>query len=347
MADTSGSSRDSIAALAEIRALEAQPWRYSFYAAVHLFETLYPEKPLLGRAKRPRQDVVRLASAVRLAFANSTVASLDLSGGPEKAKLYSQFLGLLGPNGPLPLHLTEYAFSRAQTYNDDTLLQFLDIFHHRALSLFYRAWADAVPTMQASRSDDRFGNFLSSFIGTRIEAATGTDALNDEAKKYLSGLFAQQRKNGENLERLLSVQFDVPVDIDQFQGTWAEFDEQNWTKLGVLERQNRLGISTVLGKRVWLTQNKITIRLGPLPLREFIRYLPGEMQHSALVAAVRLFTTDEFEWDLQLVLQQDEVPASRLGRQGRLGMTSWLGEYAKGVDNDEVRLRPDLTAALL
>ncbi len=74
--------------------------------------------------------------------------------------------GLFGPNGPLPVHLTEYARERIYHHQDTSLRAFADLFHHRLALLFYRAWADAQPTVSLDRADNRrFEDYLSSLIG--------------------------------------------------------------------------------------------------------------------------------------------------------------------------------------
>ena len=47
-----------------------------------------------------------------------------------------EIFGLLGPNGPLPLHLTEYVRERLRHHADPTFARFLDLFHHR-FALFF------------------------------------------------------------------------------------------------------------------------------------------------------------------------------------------------------------------
>jgi type VI secretion system protein ImpH len=291
----------------------------------------------------PRQEVVRLGQSPFLGFANSTLSAVDLTQGEHRAVLFARFLGLFGPNGPLPLHLTEYAFARLHNADDATLSRFLDIFHHRALSLFYRAWADAHPAMQASRRDeDRFGRYLGSFVGTSPGGEHPEDAFPLDAKRRLAGLLSRQRRDEESLQRMLTAHFGVPVSTRSFQGAWATTSADSWSRLGGADGNCRLGVSTVPGTRVWLAQHKFRLVLGPLGMREFLRFLPGARSLAALTALVRHYTGDEFEWDLQLLLRAAEVPATRLGRQGRLGLTSWLGNRDGTEDCGDVVFSPGL-----
>ena len=125
--------------------------------ALRRLETLFVDAPRLGRSLRPAEDPVRLTQEPSLAFAAATLAGFQLPKNGIPPRLSIAFGGLLGPQGPLPLHFTEYARDRIINSRDTTLTRFLDIFHHRMLSLVYRAWADAQPTVQFDRpNSDRF-----------------------------------------------------------------------------------------------------------------------------------------------------------------------------------------------
>lgn len=341
MADTSGPAHSPVATRL-VEELQAEPWRYSFFAAVHLLEQLHTDRPRMGRTKLPRQDAARLKHETSMAHPSATVAKAEVDAQSRALAISTRFLGLTGPNGPLPLHITEYAFTRLHSEDDSTLVDFLDIFHHRALTLFYRAWADAHPSSQVATNDDRFARYLASLSGVGLDSAEGRTAWSDRAKSHYAGLLVQSHKSAENLQRLLSSQFRTPVTIEQFSGAWDSIPASEASHLGESNGLCVLGQSAVLGERVWMTQGRFRTRIGPMPLRDLIKYLPSGEYHQQFIEVVRQYCGDELQWDMQLVLKRDEIPATRLGRQGRLGMTSWLDPETSAVDNDEVVLRPRL-----
>jgi predicted component of type VI protein secretion system len=58
---------------------------------------------------------------------------------------------------------------------------------------------------------------------------------------------------------------------------------------------------------------------------------------------VRLFGRDQFEFEVQLVLEREEVPGFRLGIEGEvqpLGWGTWLrtGEFGRDADDTIFRL---------
>ena len=122
------------------------------------------------------------------------------------------FFGLFGPDGPLPLHLTEYARDRSRNHRDPSLQRFADIFHHRALSLFYRAWANSRPTISFDRpEDDRFALYTGALIGLGMESLRNRDAMPDLTKLHFAGHLSCQTRHAEGLASILSEFFKMPV----------------------------------------------------------------------------------------------------------------------------------------
>src|SRR5262245_37846588 len=95
------------AAVALIEALQAKNCcGYDFFRLVRMIQAARPDLPLVGKSKTPQDDPIRFGQRPTLAFVPST---LDELVPGERPKLYINFFGLFGPNGPFPLHLTEYA----------------------------------------------------------------------------------------------------------------------------------------------------------------------------------------------------------------------------------------------
>ena len=235
------------------------------------------------------------------------------------------FFGLFGPDGPLPLHLTEYARDRRRNHRDPTFQRFADIFHHRALSLFYRAWADVRPTVSFDRPEqDRFGLYVGALIGLGMDSLRDRDAMPDLTKLHFAGHLALQTRHAEGLADILSAFFAMPVRVQSFIGAWLTLPPADRTRLGEGRRTAALGQTALLGGRVWSRQHKFRIVIGPLSLAEYERLLPGGGSFHRLVPIVRNYAGDTMVWDVNLILRREEVPPTRLGGFGRLGWTTWL-----------------------
>ncbi len=161
MGATLGREADAVAFL---DALAAAPYRYDFYQTLRVLECLYSEQPRWGTALRPADEPIRLGQQPDLSFSPVPIAGFEPAGGNRRARLLVYFAGLLGPNGPLPLHLTDYARERLLHLGDPTFARFLDVFNHRFLAFLYRAWAQAQPHVNRDRpASDRFGVYVGSF----------------------------------------------------------------------------------------------------------------------------------------------------------------------------------------
>ncbi len=305
--------------------LEENTHGFSFYAIMRMLEAVHPESPRFGRSIRPQQDALRLAQEPSVIHAPAALSSFEAGDVDRPDRLLVHFFGLFGPDGPLPLHLTEYARDRRRNHNDATFQRFADIFHHRAISLFYRAWADVRPTVSFDRPEqDRFGDYVGALIGLSTPGLRNRDSMPDLTKLHFAGLLALQTRNAEGLGQILSEFFTMPVRVESFIGGWLRLPAQDYTRLGDGEATAGLGRSAVLGGKVWSRQHRFRLVFGPLDLANYERLLPGGLSFHRLVPIVRNYAGDQLVWDISLILQADEVPDLRLGQQGRLGWTTWL-----------------------
>ncbi|HEC16786.1 MAG TPA: type VI secretion system baseplate subunit TssG [Sedimenticola sp.] len=333
-------NRDTPDTVALHRLLETEPYRFDFFQALRRLECAARNKPRIGASLRAADDSIRLGQQPSMAFAPSTLASFKRGDGrPPRLNVF--FLGLFGPNGPLPLHLTEYAFDRMHNADDPTFARFADIFHHRILSLFYRAWARAQPTVNFDRPDqDRFSLYLGALFGQGTGPFQHRDAMPDLAKLHYAGLLSGHTRNAEGLRSVLRDFFGMPVGVEQFVGHWMVLPEECRTRLAESPATGLLGMTAVAGGRVWDRQHKFRITVGPIGLADYRRLLPDGGGLSRFVAVVRNYAGDELLWDLNLILKKEEVPPLALGRSGRLGWTSWLTDGPPARDAGDLLLNP-------
>ena len=159
-------NRSSTSAIEFLTSVSEKPYNYGFFQTVRRVNCYYNDKPITGWTKKPSDDPIRFTQEPYTYFAPSTLAGLTIDSSSRYPKLSQRFIGLFGPNGPLPLHMTEYARDRSRHHRDNSLSSFVDIFHHRVVSLFYAAWAQSQPSVQFDRPDnDRFAMYVGSLIG--------------------------------------------------------------------------------------------------------------------------------------------------------------------------------------
>lgn len=319
--------------------LARSPQTHHIFHALRIIEAANPDAPRLGMARRPSQDAVRLGQEAELAFPPSTIAKFAPAKDGKPAKLVNRAFGLFGSNGPLPLHLTEYARERVRNHRDTTFIAFADMLTHRVMTLFYRAWRSGQPAPSFDRPDtDQFERKVAAISGHDGDALRKRDAMPDLAKRYFAGHLAAGNKTAEGLMSMLSAFFEVPVKLREFVGTWLDLEPGDRWQLGT---PARLGMTTSIGSRVWTRGAKFRIIVGPVGFKEYQRFLPGQGRLEQLEAIVRNHLGDRLDWDVNVVLKGNEVPRTALGGTAALGHTTWVGvRRDRGTDATDLMLMP-------
>ena len=337
--DLPAAREQALAAL--FAALAERPREHDFFAVLRQVEALRPDWPRLGRALRPSQEALRLGQEPELDFAPASLATFTPGATP---RLGVRFFGLLGPQGPMPLHFTEYVRERLRYRGDATPARFLDLFHHRLLLLFYRAWAQAQPTAQHDRpEDDRFAAWLGASCGEAQEAPPAR-TLPPSARLFQAGLLGARSRHAEGLTKLLASHFGVPVAIESHVPHWLVMAPDDRTRLGTPSAQ--LGATAGCGSKLRDRQFKFRVALGPLTLAQYHAFLPGGTSWPALCEWVRHYAGLDLRWDVQLTLAGAQVPEPRLAGGVRLGLTTWIGRRPRARDRGDLRLRPTTSSLL-
>jgi type VI secretion system protein ImpH len=321
--------------------LKETPWAFDFFQAVRRMECALPGMPSVGQAQSPQQERVRFCQEASLAFATSTVHRYEPQTDLHAARLFINFFGLLGPNGPMPLHFTDLVHDRELNHKDHAMARFLDLFNHRMISLFYRAWAEHQQTISFERGEhDRYSVFFGSLFGIGMESLRNRDAVPDIAKLHYSGHLVGHTRHAEGLQSLLSDFFKIQSRIEQFVGRWIDIPQESTCRLGLSRASGELGRSALVGSRMWDCQQKFRIQMGPMSLAEYQRLLPSGNSLKRLVAWVRNYAGDQYAWDVRLILRKTEVPSARLGKMGQLGWTLWLNSRPAARDADDLVIEP-------
>jgi len=323
------------------QALQDRPYDFDFFQVVRCLECANPDLPRIGHSRRPQGDLFRFCQNVSLAFAPSSIEAFYKATDERPAQLVVNFFGLLGTNGPLPLPITEYIYDRLHNYKDKTLASFLDVFNHRLISLFYRAWACNQQSVSHDRpEEDRFAVYIGSLFGIGGgESFRSRDAVPDIAKLHYSGRLVCQTRNAEGLREVLQDYFGIIVDIEQFIGQWINLPQECCCRLGESPENAKLGYTLIIGSRFRECQQKFRIKMGPMNFFDYQRMLPGGDSIRRLYAWVRNYVGDELSWELQLILSASEVPGIYMGKTGRLGWSTWLCSKMYEKDADDLILR--------
>ncbi|WP_148715775.1 type VI secretion system baseplate subunit TssG [Chitinolyticbacter meiyuanensis] len=316
------------------QALREAPYAHDLFQLLRWLDARKDSAVPLGRASLPEEEPIRLGQRASLSFAPSMVADLDETAAA-RPKLAIYGFGLFGPNGALPLHLTEYARERERIHDDPTLTAFADLFHHRLILLFYRAWADAQSTASLDTPGaGRFDGYVASLLALDLQAARRDD-IGLHARYFQASHLARQTRNPEGLQQILQSYFELPVRLIEHVPHWVKLDPEHCLTLGTRMGQ-ALGQGSTLGIAVRDAQSRFRLVLGPMPLASYRRFLPGGDAAKLLQRWVDDYVGLELTWDVQLLLAFDAVPAGALSQGQPLGLGSWLGRRPQRGPADDL-----------
>lgn len=308
---------------AALTELTTRPWSVDFHQALRRIDASFPHLPRAGHAPSPRLEPIRLGQDPALAFAPAALARFQPPSAGSRGRLLVGFLGLLGPQGALPLHVTELAHERARA-GDCALSDFLNLFQHRMLLLLHRAWASADAAAREDRPHDgAFRRYLSALCGQPAPAANAHPAVSQRAHWAFSACFLHPARPPAGLETVLSHYFGCTARVHCFVPDWLELPPSLGWRLGC-HGLGQLGVSTVVGRRVYQPSQKFRVELGPLSHAAFEQLLPGAPGFTQLSSLLGSYAGPELRWELLLRLEQSEQPALHLGKRGRLGRDAWL-----------------------
>jgi type VI secretion system protein ImpH len=328
MATASGTTDSAVIWLAVEDELRRNPWEYRFFQAVWLLERITGRMPV-GEFAHPSREAVRFSAHQSLPFPASQIQGLKWEDG-QAPVMTVNFMGLTGPSGVLPLRFTEFVIDRLRN-KDRGLAAFFDIFNHRMISFFYRAWEKyRFPLDYQRRQADIFTRQLNALVGIGTPHLENRQEVADDSLRYYAGLLALKPRSAAALRDILMDYFGVDADVEQFIGSWRPLEgaDQCCFDEGV-SMSEQLGFGTVVGDAIWDQTARIRVRVGPLSRQRYESFLPGGEAYRPLEALLRFFVNDALDFEVQLVLRRQDVPSCSLGESEeegapRLGWVTWM-----------------------
>jgi len=316
MADADRTQAQHLTMLARVA---EEPRRYGIFPVVRSAEARAHGLPRVGQAKRPEQNIVDLTQEARMGFADRTMTRVTVNGG--RARIDGLWLGLTGPMGPLPIHLTEYAFYEQRYADKHPFGDWLNMIAGRMLQLFYRAWADSQPAANADRPDeDAFRGFIAALSGAS-EGATDRGAFPLRSRVHYAAVFAGKR-SAVAIEDALTHLLGQDARLLEFQPRWRTLEPEDRSCIGGAFAQ--LGRSVVLGRRVRSGADAFRVVIRAANLKDYKSLLPTGKRFAIAAEALGAFSPSHLEWDIALEIRDRDAPPARLDGRAQLGWTAWV-----------------------
>lgn len=344
MATTSRPANTDVV-LANVRfALKTSPWEFSFFQAMRLLQRMLPDRGQVGRFNPPGKESVRLKAHISVTFPASQIQELVWPEEEGSVSITVNFMGLFGPLGTLPLYYCQYIVQRMRV-KDTAMAAFLDLFNHRMISLYYRAWEKYRFYVAYERGErDRMSQYLMDLIGIGTKGLSKRLDVRDESLLFYSGLLSLLPRSAQALQQLLSDYFDVPVRVEQFHGAWFPLERNSQCQFNRGDSYaEQLGVGVVVGDEVYDPQSGVRVCVGPLTLVQYLDFLPNGTGYKPLKAITKFFSNGELAFEAQLILKREEVPSCELGALGeagpQLGWVTWAKTVPMTHDPDETILK--------
>lgn len=324
-----------------VGAVLANPRRVGFYRAIEIIERATPRHVRVGEYGPVLQESIRFKHDPSLNFSTNDVSEVavrprkvgETGDGPDGPyyEVTTTFLGLTGTVSPLPTYFAEEILN--EDPDNTAQRDFLDVFHHRVLSLFYRAHAKyAFITEYLSTSDDGWSKKSLALSGIDVFEG-GRPPANLALGRFLrlTPLLATRSRTAAGLvavvgDVLEDVLLGAKVAVEQFVGRWVTIEERQLLRLGVIN--TTLGVDATIGRRVFDRGGKFRLVLGPMKRKVFQRFLPGGDGLTQLKDLVTFYVRDPLDFDVELILAPGETPSLRLSSNpdeaSRIGLDSWL-----------------------
>ncbi|MEP2147996.1 MAG: type VI secretion system baseplate subunit TssG [Paracoccaceae bacterium] len=319
------------------------PKQIGFFELLSQLET---ETKRFGRSGGPENEPARLGQSARQAFATSDIAGYAAADGDYPQRVEVNAIGLLGPEGPMPLHITRWVMARLSNRwfagdsdgaaSDTAFLEFCNLVQHRMIALYWRAWADSRPEVQIPHdAGGRISALLKTLAGIGLEGDRPAGSIRAGQKiKHGTGL-AHEVQSPDRLTLYLSDVLQIEVSLTEYVGVWTDIPEHLQSRLG--NKYAQLGHHAVIGGRTFERAYRIELRAGPMSFAKFTSFLKDDALLADLRHAITFAIGEGQEVDLRLVLVRSEVPQARLGHC-QLGRTIWLN-HDPNKDADDMCLK--------
>ena len=302
----------------------------------------------VGKDFAPENELVRFRATRSLSYPSAEVSMVEFeTSGDKRTNLEVSFMGLTGPTGVLPDHYSELVIEQHRERNE-ALRDFFDIFNHRSISFFYRAWSKYRLVLNAEMSGgmnhkiDPVTQSISSLMGIDLDRLKNVANLDGRSLLYFAGHFIAQTRNSSSFSSLLTDYLGMPVEVKQFCGEWLDMEVDDRVQLPNVFGQaqnNVLGQDFVIGEKVFCVENRFEVIVGPMRRGEAENIRPGSQRQKSLCALIDLYAGPTYQYDIRYLLRGGYRPKWQTDERQSgmsLGWNTWLPQQGQSPEQDDI-----------
>jgi type VI secretion system protein ImpH len=286
---------------------------FNFFKAVHLLEGFGNGKKL-GKKLSPGEDPVRFRVEPGLCFPASDIQVIRNGNKNPDPVMTVNFMGLIGPQGVLP-HWYDTHAQELNHKKDFAFTDFLNLFHHRILSLFYLAWKKYRLTENyLPDGSDAITQGLTSLIGMGKQVQSADPdfvKLNRHQLIYFSGIVSRTVPTARTVEMIIANATGVSVRVKQFVVRMLPIHDRDKTRMG--SANSTLGKDALCGGRICDATSFFTVEIGPLSWKKYLSFQPRSNNLKMVRKLISFIVGVEYEFDIHLILIGREIPSLPLG----------------------------------
>ncbi|MDO6548650.1 type VI secretion system baseplate subunit TssG [Pseudoalteromonas carrageenovora] len=324
-----------------IKQIISQASQIDFYKAVFIIENQLKKHGLdyrhVGYDSSPKQELIKFTATQKFGYPGNAITKLEETGfedGMHKVNMQVSFMGLTGCSGALPQFYSELVMQRLR-YKDTTMRDFYDMFNHRLISLYYRAWKKYKPSLNHvnyEKNKDPYTQILGLLSGGY-----------NEHQLHFSGLYSRKIRNAFDLKNVLSSYLGCDVSIKQMVGQWHELKAQEQTRLAsqaLYEGQHaRLGVDTMIGNKVWDVSSNIEIHIKSDDPDKAKQLLPKGPLFEIANKITKDYVGNAINFRLVIESNFQNLGAAKLSKnECQLGANSFLSVQDKKLKSNPTKL---------
>lgn len=299
-----------------------KPTDMDFYQAVYAIEKQLSTEQKhwhgVGRDSFPRDELIRFKSVQNLGFPGSAITAIEekphKDADVKAFNMMVSFFGLTGPSGVLPIHYSELVIERLKQ-KDPTMRDFFDLFNHRLISLFYRAWEKYRFACHYQGTKDNSDTF--SYVMQQLTGQQSNSGL------FYGGFYTKNIRSAQQLSLQLSHLLSAEVDVVPLTGRWIHLSKTEQSRFaGKGQPQGQyaqLGHSSLLGSKVWDISSVVELSIQAKP--DVIQsLLPGQPGYIRMQQLLSDFLEPAIQCRVRLHAKIADLPGINLQGKSQLGM---------------------------